>query len=141
MNGGNAEQEPAETQPVEQLLTKPRGSLFRKYTLLIAALVSGVLTAGGLIEIYFSYQETKSALFQIQHGKAAATAVIDRFVKEVEVQMGWTMHVALSRADSLKSGSHYRIPFLFCDVIRFVFSDEGVFHEQGVFRGFASTDC
>ena len=95
MNGGNAEQEPAETQPAEQLLTKPRGSLFRKYTLLIAALVSGVLTAGGLIEIYFSYQETKSALFQIQHGKAAAaTAVIDRFVKEVESQMGWTIHAA-----------------------------------------------
>ena len=94
MNGGNAEQEPAETQPAEQLPTKPRGSLFRKYTLLIAALVSGVLTAGGLIEIYFSYLETKSALFQIQHGKAAAMAVIDQFVKEVESQMGWTMHVA-----------------------------------------------
>ncbi len=39
----------------------PRGHLFRKY-LLFVSLVSGALLASGLLEIYFSYQENKTAL-------------------------------------------------------------------------------
>lgn len=71
MSAENAENEPAATQPGEPAPARPRSQLFRKYAHLIAVLVSSVLTAGGLVEIYFSYQETKSALFQIQRGKAA----------------------------------------------------------------------
>jgi adenylate cyclase len=74
---------------------KPRSRLFRKYSLLISALVSGVLITGGAVEIYFSYQETKSTLQSIQREKATSAAtVIDRFVKEVEAHMGWTTHAS-----------------------------------------------
>ena len=70
-----------------------RSRLFRKYALLIGALVSGVLILSGATEIWFSYQEAKSALLHVQREKAvAAAAVIDRFIKEIEGQMGWTMH-------------------------------------------------
>jgi HAMP domain-containing protein len=74
---------------------KRRPRLFRKYALLISALVSGVLIVSGIVEIYFSYQETKSALLNVQREKAAsAAAIINRFVKEVEAQMGWTLHAS-----------------------------------------------
>jgi class 3 adenylate cyclase len=74
---------------------KRRSRLFRKYALLISMLVSGVLIVSGVVEIYFSYHETKWALLRIQREKAvAAAAAIDRFVKEVEAQMGWTMHAS-----------------------------------------------
>ncbi len=72
---------------------KPRSRLFQKYALMFSALVSAVLIASGLVEVYFSYQETKSALLHIQREKAdAAAAVIEQFVKEVEAQVGWTLH-------------------------------------------------
>ena len=74
---------------------RPKGRLSRKYTFLIGLLVSLVLIAAGSLEMWFSYQETKSTLLRIQKEKAlAASSVIDRFVKEVESQMGWTMHAA-----------------------------------------------
>ena len=83
----------AENKTVDDASVKPRSGLVRKYAFLIGALVSGVLIVSGGVEIYFSYQETKSALMQIQREKAgAAAAVIDRFIREVEAQMGWTMH-------------------------------------------------
>jgi len=75
---------------------QPRSRLVRKYALLISLLVSGILIIGGAIEIYFSYHETKLALQSIQREKAASAAtVIDRFVKEVEAQMGWTTHASI----------------------------------------------
>ena len=85
-------------------LAKPRSRLVRKYALLISILVASVLVVGGTVEIYFSYLETKLALLHIQREKAAsAAAVIDRFVKEVEAQMGWTTHASfLSPEQALK---------------------------------------
>jgi len=82
---------------------RPRSRLFRKYALLFGALVSAVLIASAGVETYFSYQETRSALLRIQHEKArAAAAVIERFVKDVEAQLGWTMHAAFApRAEAL----------------------------------------
>jgi adenylate cyclase len=72
---------------------RPRSHLFRKYAFLIGALISGVLTVSGAIEIYYSYLETRLALQHIQREKAASAAtVIDRFVGEVEAQMRWAMH-------------------------------------------------
>ena len=99
MNGGDPE---PDSQEVE-IPARPRSRLFRKYALLFGALVSAVLIASGLVETYFSYQETRSALLQIQREKArAAAAVIERFVKEVEAQLGWTMHAAFApRAEAL----------------------------------------
>ena len=79
-----------ETEPAE-----PRSRLFRKYALLFSALVSAALIASGLVETYFSYHETRAALLRIQREKAeAAAAVIERYVREVEAQIGWTMHAA-----------------------------------------------
>jgi len=69
----------------------PRGRLFKKYAVPFAALVSAALLASGAIEIYFSYQENKSALVALQREKAlAAAARIEQFVREIERQLGWT---------------------------------------------------
>ncbi len=72
-------------------LSQPRGRLFRKYVLLFVTLVSGALLTSGLIEIYFSYQENKTALVRVQREKAeSAAAKIEQFIKEIERQIGWT---------------------------------------------------
>jgi signal transduction histidine kinase len=73
-----------------------RGRLFRKYVIFFVALVSSALLASGVLEIYFSYQENKSALVALQREKAlAAAARIEQFVKEIERQIGWTTHPGL----------------------------------------------
>src|SRR3972149_408400 len=72
-------------------ISKPRGPLFRKYVVLFVSLVSGALVTSGLVEIYFSYQENKTALGRIQREKAqAAASKIEQFIKEIERQIGWT---------------------------------------------------
>ncbi len=69
--------------------------LFRKYAALFVGLVGGALLASGAMETYFSYQENKEILLRLQKEKAIAGAnIIQRFVKEIENQMGWTMHGA-----------------------------------------------
>ena len=82
---------------------EPRSRLFRKYALLFSLQVATVLIASGLVEAYFSYQETRTALLRIQREKTKATAaIVEQFVKEVEAQLGWTMHAAfLPRAEAL----------------------------------------
>jgi len=61
-----------------------RGSLFAKYAIPLVLLVMGGLVISGLVEIYFSYKENKSALARIQHEKAAAAAIrIEQFVREL----------------------------------------------------------
>jgi signal transduction histidine kinase len=71
----------------------PRGRLFRKYVVLFVVLVTGALVTSGLVEIYFSYQENKTALVRIQREKAeAAASKIEQFIKEIESQIGWTTH-------------------------------------------------
>jgi signal transduction histidine kinase len=68
-----------------------RGRLFRKYVVIIVVLVSGALLTSGAIEIYFSYQENKTALIEIQREKAiGAASKIEAFIKEIEHQIGWT---------------------------------------------------
>src|SRR3990172_12194845 len=67
-----------------------RSSLFLKYALPLVVLVIGALVVSGIVEIYFSYQENKSALASIQHEKAAAAAIrIERFVRELEHDISW----------------------------------------------------
>ncbi len=71
----------------------PRGRLFWKYVVLFVILVSGALVTSGLVEIYFSYQENKTALVRVQREKAeAAASKIEQFIKEIESQIGWTTH-------------------------------------------------
>ena len=67
-----------------------KGKLFRKYAVLFVTLVTGALLANGLIEIYFSYQENKTALARIQREKALAAALkIEHFVSKLELQISW----------------------------------------------------
>jgi len=70
---------------------RSQGRLFRKYVLIFVTLVSGALLTSALIEIYFSYQENKTALTRVQQEKAlAAASKIEQFIKEIERQVGWT---------------------------------------------------
>ncbi|MBI4590711.1 MAG: cache domain-containing protein, partial [Candidatus Rokubacteria bacterium] len=72
-------------------LSKPRGRLFLKYVALFVTLVGGALLTSGLVEIYISYQENKTALARIQREQAqAASSRIEQFIKEIERQIGWT---------------------------------------------------
>ncbi len=67
-----------------------RGSLFFKYAIPLVVLVMGGLVISGLVQIYFSYQENKSALARIQHEKAAAAAIrIEQFVRALEHDLSW----------------------------------------------------
>jgi GAF domain-containing protein/HAMP domain-containing protein/anti-sigma regulatory factor (Ser/Thr protein kinase) len=71
------------------------GGLFRKYALLLVALVGGALIVNAAIEMYYSYDENRAALVAIQREKAqAAAAVIEQFIKEIEGQVGWTTHAS-----------------------------------------------
>ena len=88
----------------DQAVSQPRGRLFRKYAVLFATLVGGVLLASSLIEIYFSYQENKTTLVRIEREKAVAAATtIEQFVKEIERQLRWsTQYLAESPAEGLE---------------------------------------
>ncbi|MGH7349398.1 MAG: GAF domain-containing protein, partial [Candidatus Rokuibacteriota bacterium] len=67
-----------------------RRRLFWKYVVFFSLLVTVALLASGLIEIYFSYQENKAVLANLQREKAQAAAVqIEGFILEIERQMGW----------------------------------------------------
>jgi signal transduction histidine kinase/HAMP domain-containing protein len=75
------------------------GRLFRKYVALFTLLVSGALLVSGVVEIYFSYQENKTALLGLQREKAlAAAAKIEQVITEIERQMGWTTQPLLGPA-------------------------------------------
>jgi signal transduction histidine kinase len=75
------------------------GRLFRKYVVLFTLLVSGALLVSGVVEIYFSYQENKTALLGLQREKAlAAAAKIEQVITEIERQMGWTTQPLLGPA-------------------------------------------
>ncbi|MEX2223447.1 MAG: GAF domain-containing protein [Candidatus Rokuibacteriota bacterium] len=69
-----------------------RRRLFWKYVIFFSLLVTVALLASGLIEIYFSYQESKVVLSALQREKAQAAAVrIEGFITEIERQMGWVI--------------------------------------------------
>jgi signal transduction histidine kinase/HAMP domain-containing protein len=70
---------------------RSRIRLFWKYVVFFVILVSGALLTSGIVEIYFTYQENKAALVNLQREKAAAAASrIEQFILEIEGQIGWT---------------------------------------------------
>ena len=89
---------PSTNEPVaEAKKTRARGRLFRKYVGLFLAVVCVALLTNGLSEIWFSYQEHKTALIRIQREQAeAAAAKIGQFIKEIESQVGWTTQLPWS---------------------------------------------
>jgi two-component system, NtrC family, sensor kinase len=67
-----------------------RGSLFRKYAVYFVAVVSAALIASALVQLYFTYQENKDGLLNLQREKAAAAATrIETYVQEIERQLDW----------------------------------------------------
>ena len=91
--------------------TRSRGRLFRKYVVVIVALVAGLLVASGAVELWFSYQENKAALVALQREKAHGAAVrIETFVREIEREMGWTTQPVL--ASGAAALEQRRIDFL-----------------------------
>jgi signal transduction histidine kinase/CheY-like chemotaxis protein len=77
----------------------PQGRLFWKYLVVLLLLVGGVLIASSLVELYFSYQETKHVIVRIEREKASTAAVqIEQFVKEIERQVRGTTHGASEEA-------------------------------------------
>ena len=82
-------------------MKRPRAGLFLKYLAFIVLLVSAGLIASGAIGLYFSYQETRSALVSLQREKALNAAVrIEQFLRDIESQLGWTTLPLVSAAGS-----------------------------------------
>jgi len=87
-----------------------RGRLFRRYLLPILTLVTIALLASGAISVYFTYQETKSALAALQHEKAlAAASRIEQYILRIERQLEYAAlpqldasNVELRRIEFLK---------------------------------------
>ena len=70
--------------------TPPRrgGRLFRKYFVLILALVTAALLIPSSISLWFSYRETLDTLHALQHEKAVAAAErIEQYVLQVQAQL------------------------------------------------------
>ena len=74
-----------------------RSRLFLKCVGLFVAVVCVALVINGLLEVWGSYREHKSALIRIQHEQAEAAATkISQFIKEIENQVGWTTQLLWS---------------------------------------------
>jgi signal transduction histidine kinase len=66
------------------------GRLFRKYAAIFVGAVCLALVANSAFEMWFSYQEQRALLVQIQRGEAeSAASKISQFVDEIETQMAW----------------------------------------------------
>jgi signal transduction histidine kinase/HAMP domain-containing protein/AraC-like DNA-binding protein len=78
-----------------------RGRLFRRYLLLMLSLVSAAVLVSGALGLYFSYQENRAALADIQHEKAvAAAARIEQYISQVSRQLGYASLPQLDAADT-----------------------------------------
>jgi signal transduction histidine kinase/HAMP domain-containing protein len=76
-----------------------RGRLFRKYAAVLILLVGGVLLLSSLVNLYFSYQQTKAALVRLERQQAlAAASRIEQFVKGIEGQVSAAMEVPFNDA-------------------------------------------
>ncbi len=74
-----------------------RSRLFVKYVALLIAVVVLALIANGAFEVWFSYQEQKAALIEVQHEQAVAAAdKIEGFVTQIQSQLGWTTQLPWS---------------------------------------------
>ncbi|HYZ45584.1 MAG TPA: cache domain-containing protein, partial [Xanthobacteraceae bacterium] len=71
--------------------------MFTKYVALFVAVVCLALLSNGVFDVFFYYQEHKTALIRIQREQAeAAAAKIGQFIKEIESQLGWTTQLPWS---------------------------------------------
>ena len=76
-----------------------RGRLFRKYAAVLILLVGGVLLLSSLVNLYFSYRQTKAALVRLERQQAlAAASRIEQFVTGIERQVRAAMEVPFTEA-------------------------------------------
>ncbi len=77
-----------------------RGRLFRKYLLLILALVSVAMLASGGVTQYFWHKETHAALADLQREKAiGAASRIEQYITQVARQIGFAALPQIGSAD------------------------------------------
>jgi signal transduction histidine kinase len=102
-NGADPSRSAVDVAPGQVERAPPRlrqGRLFRKYLLLILTLVSGALLVSGGISLYFSYQEQKTALGDLQHEKAiAAASRIEQYIRQIEQQLAYAALPQLDASD------------------------------------------
>jgi signal transduction histidine kinase len=73
--------------------------LFIKYVALFVSVVVLALVANGAFEVWFSFQEQKAGLTNLQHRQAEAAAdKIEEFVTQIQSQLGWTTQLPWSSA-------------------------------------------
>src|SRR4029453_16538144 len=91
-----ATQDPAPGRRVPAMTSRvPRRRLWRKYVVFLLVLVGGVLMVSSLVELFFSYQETKRSIVRVERARAAAVAAqIEQFLKEIERQVRDTTQAA-----------------------------------------------
>ena len=76
-----------------------RGRLFRKYVAVLILLVGGMLLLSSVVNLYFSYRQTKAALVRLQREQAlAAASRIEQFVTGIEQQVRAAMEVPFTDA-------------------------------------------
>ena len=62
-------------------LRSPKSRLFRKYTGIFVALVTGALLVTGAVELFVGFQERRNALAEFERERAASAALaIERFI-------------------------------------------------------------
>jgi signal transduction histidine kinase len=76
-----------------------RGRLLRKYAAVLILLVGGVLLLSSLVNLYFSYRQTKAALVRLERQQAlAAASRLEQFVTGIERQVRAAMEVPFTDA-------------------------------------------
>jgi signal transduction histidine kinase/HAMP domain-containing protein len=74
----------------ERKAMRTRGTLFRKYVIVLIAFIGGMLIARGMMELYMSYRDNKAAMLRLQSEKATGAALrIEHFIRQIEWQVGW----------------------------------------------------
>jgi signal transduction histidine kinase/CheY-like chemotaxis protein len=69
-----------------------QASLYRKYLVYFALVVTAALLASSVTGLYYSYQETRAAAIELQREKArGASAQIDQYIQAIEQQIRWTI--------------------------------------------------
>jgi len=69
---------------------KKRSSIYRKYVVLVVALVGGALLVSGLASMYRTYVETRASLLALEREHAVAASIqIENFVESIVRQVNW----------------------------------------------------
>src|SRR5438309_6128691 len=85
-------------------------SLFRKYLLILVALLSVILIANAAINIYSSFQANKEALLRLQKKEAlTASDTIGRFIVDVVRQIQLTTEIQPSAEVDESDSELYRL--------------------------------